>query len=120
MRVAVGALGQGQPGEAIGPQTRALEQLQQAGRDMAEQLMQQFGNQPGQGDGQQQQLGGNRDPLGRPEDGNGMIDTGDVAIPEEADIQRSREILDELHRRAGERERPRLEQDYIDRLLRRF
>ncbi len=119
MKDAVDALGQGGPGEAIGPQTRALEELQQAGRAMAEQLMQQFGNQPGQGEGQQQ-LGGNRDPLGSTEQGNGMIDTGDVAIPEEADIQRSREILDELHRRAGERERPRLEQDYIDRLLRRF
>lgn len=119
MKDAVDALGQGGPGEAIAPQTRALEELQQAGRAMAEQLMQQFGNQPGQGEGQQQ-LGGNRDPLGRTEEGNGMIDTGDVAIPEEADIQRSREILDELHRRAGQHERPRLEQDYIDRLLRRF
>jgi uncharacterized protein (TIGR02302 family) len=120
MKDAVDALRQGGPGEAIGPQTRALEELQQAGRAMAEQLMQQLGNQPGNGEGQQQQLGRNRDPLGRTESGNGAIDTGDVAIPEEADIQRSREILDELHRRAGERERPRIEQDYIDRLLRRF
>jgi uncharacterized protein (TIGR02302 family) len=120
MKNAVDALRQGGPGEAIGPQTRALEELQQAGRAMAEQLMQQLGNQPGTGEGQQQQLGRNRDPLGRTESGNGAIDTGDVAIPEEADIQRSREILDELHRRAGERQRPRVEQDYIDRLLRRF
>jgi hypothetical protein len=119
MKDAVDALRGGQPGEAIGPQGRALEELQQAGRAMAETLMQQFGNQPGQGQGENQ-LGQNRDPLGRTEAGNGMIDTGDVAIPEEADLQRSREILDELHRRAGERQRPRVEQDYIDRLLRRF
>jgi uncharacterized protein (TIGR02302 family) len=119
MNDAVDALRGGQPGEAIGPQGRALEELQQAGRAMAETLMQQFGNQPGQGNGEQQFTRG-RDPLGRTEAGNGVIDTGDVAIPEEADLQRSREILDELHRRAGERQRPRVEQDYIDRLLRRF
>ena len=119
MKDAVGALREGQPGDAVGPQGRALEQLQQAGRAMAESLMQQFGNQPGTGEGQQQ-LGRNRDPLGRTESGNGVIDTGDVQIPEEADLQRSREILDELHRRAGERQRPHLEQEYIERLLRRF
>ena len=119
MKDAVDALRGGQPGEAIGPQGRALEELQQAGRAMAETLMQQFGNQPGQGNGEQQFTRG-RDPLGRTEAGNGVIDTGEVAIPEEADLQRSREILDELHRRAGERQRPRVEQDYIDRLLRRF
>jgi hypothetical protein len=33
-------------------------------------------------------------------------------------VQRSREILDELYRRAGERHRPQDERDYIDRLLR--
>ena len=36
----------------------------------------------------------------------------------ECDIQRSREILDELYRRAGERQRPESERDYIERLLR--
>jgi uncharacterized protein (TIGR02302 family) len=118
MKDAVDALRGGQPGEAIGPQGRALEELRQAGRAMAETLMQQFGNQPGQGQGQNQ-LGQNRDPLGRTEAGNGVIDTGDVAIPEEADLQRSREILDELLRRAGERFRPPVERDYIDRLLKR-
>lgn len=119
MKEAVEALGQGMPGEAIGPQTEALEALQQAGQAMAESLMQQLGPQPGMGPGQQQ-LGRNRDPLGRNESGNGVIDTGDVGIPEEADLQRSREILDELRRRAGQRQRPEVEQDYIERLLRRF
>jgi len=32
----------------------------------------------------------------------------------------SGEILDELRRRAGERSRPEIELDYIDRLLKRF
>jgi len=35
-------------------------------------------------------------------------------------MQKSREILDELRRRAGERARPTEERDYIDRLLQRF
>jgi hypothetical protein len=35
-------------------------------------------------------------------------------------MQKSRQILDELRRRAGERSRPALELDYIDRLLRQF
>jgi hypothetical protein len=35
-------------------------------------------------------------------------------------MQRSRQILDELRRRAGERYRPQIELDYIDRLLQRF
>jgi len=35
-------------------------------------------------------------------------------------MQRSRQILDELRRRAGEHYRPQIELDYIDRLLRRF
>ncbi|HLB80729.1 MAG TPA: DUF4175 family protein, partial [Dongiaceae bacterium] len=117
MRDAVEALRQGAPDAAVGPQTRALNELQQGARAMIESLMEQFGPQPGVGE---ERFGESRDPLGRLDPGMGMIDTGDVAIPEEADLQRAREILDELRRRAGERARPQLELDYIDRLLRRF
>ena len=35
-------------------------------------------------------------------------------------LERAKEILDELRRRAGETARPEQERDYIDRLLRRF
>jgi hypothetical protein len=35
-------------------------------------------------------------------------------------MQKAREILDELRHRAGERDRPQIELDYIDRLLQRF
>jgi hypothetical protein len=35
-------------------------------------------------------------------------------------MQRSRAILDELRHRAGERERPRLELDYLRRLLQQY
>jgi hypothetical protein len=36
------------------------------------------------------------------------------------ELRRAREILDELRRRAGERARPKIERNYIERLLRQF
>ncbi len=60
-----------------------------------------------------------RDPLGRTNQGN-SLDSGDVRVPEEAERQRTQAIQEELRRRGAERERPRRELDYIDRLLRQF
>ena len=51
---------------------------------------------------------------------DGTYDQGDVKIPDENILQKARQILDELRRRAGERSRPQIELDYIDRLLQRF
>jgi uncharacterized protein (TIGR02302 family) len=126
MRDATGALQRRQPGEAIGPQTEALDQLQQAARDFAQQLQQRYGQGLGPPDGE---IGATdrapgdrieRDPFGRPLSNNGTYDQGDVKIPDQNILQKSREILDELRRRAGERSRPTIELDYIERLLRRF
>jgi uncharacterized protein (TIGR02302 family) len=127
MRDATGALQRGQPGEAIGPQTEALDQLQQAARDFAQQLRQRLGK--GWGDPGDDEIGATdrdqrgrveRDPFGRPTSTNGTFDQGDVRIPDENTLQKSRQILDELRRRAGERSRPPIELDYIERLLKRF
>ena len=41
-------------------------------------------------------------------------------VPEAGAMQRSREILDELRRRSGQRHRPDDELDYLRRLLRQF
>src|SRR4051794_24352691 len=126
MRDAAGALGHGRPGEAIGPQTDALDQLQQAARDLAQQFQNQVGNSLGKPNGEvgaTDRVGrdrSERDPLGRPLSNNGTYDRGDVKIPDENILQKSRRILDELRRRAGERARPEIELDYIDRLLKRF
>jgi uncharacterized protein (TIGR02302 family) len=123
MRGAVDALNRGTPGDAVGPQTEALDQLQQAARAMAEQ-MNRLGE--GQGDPNSGDPSGrrprraDRDPLGRERNGNGSYDQGDVKIPDQGELQKSREILDELRRRSGERSRPEIERDYIDRLLKRF
>jgi uncharacterized protein (TIGR02302 family) len=127
MRDATGALQRGQPTEAIGPQTEALDQLQQAARDFAQQLQQRLGK--GWGDPGDDEIGATdrdrrgrveRDPFGRPTSSNGTFDQGDVRIPDENTLQKSRQILDELRRRAGERSRPPIELDYIERLLKRF
>ncbi len=127
MRDATEALQRRQPGEAIGPQTEALDQLQQAARDFAQQMQRrmqgQWGNpnddEAGATDGTPRDRV-ERDPLGRPLSNNGTYDQGDVKIPDQNTLQKAREILDELRRRAGERSRPEIELDYIDRLLKRF
>jgi uncharacterized protein (TIGR02302 family) len=127
MRDATEALRRRQPGEAIGPQTEALDQLQQAARDFAQQMQRrmqgQWGNpnddEVGATDGTPRDRV-ERDPLGRPLSNNGTYDQGDVKIPDQNTLQKAREILDELRRRAGERSRPEIELDYIDRLLKRF
>ncbi len=63
---------------------------------------------------------GSRDPLGRPERTRGPDLGTSVRVPDEIDIQRAREILDELRRRLSEPRRPLLELDYLERLIRNF
>lgn len=140
MRSSERALGQGQPQAAVGPQTKALEELRRGAQSAARGMAQRMGRGMARGRGQGQQFGpggqfgrfsgpqlrglrqGNRDPFGRPttEEGNQGTATGDVKIPGEAELQRAREILDELRRRAGDLWRPEIELDYIERLLKRF
>ena len=124
MRDAAQALRGGRPGQAIGPQTDAIDQLQQAAREFAQQMQLRLGNALGEPaddeSGGRRRDGAGRDPLGRPMANGGDYDQGDVKIPDWSTMQKAREILDELRRRAGERDRPEIELDYIDRLLQRF
>lgn len=120
MRESGRALSDNRPGQAVAPQTRALDQLRAGAQAMMEALMKEGGqggpDRPG-GMG----LFGGADPLGRGMLGRGLRSDGsDTRVPDEAEIQRSREILDELYRRAGEFTRPPVERRYIRRLLRRF
>ncbi|WP_042690775.1 TIGR02302 family protein [Azospirillum sp. B506] len=123
MRDAAQALQQGAPGAAVPSQTEAMEQLQQGMQGMAEQMAQQMMGQGPAMMGQQGRMprpGQGRDPLGRRPTGYGMQDSNDVKIPEQSDLQRAREILDELRRRSGQYGRPQEERNYIDRLLKQF
>jgi uncharacterized protein (TIGR02302 family) len=121
MRDARDALEAGQAGDAVRPQTRAIDQLQQGMQAMAEQFMEQMGSMARRGMGQVGgQPGMGRDPLGRQAGSGGLEALEGVEIPDQMEIRRTRRILDELRRRRGEHRRPPLELDYIDRLLRRF
>ncbi|PGH58489.1 TIGR02302 family protein [Azospirillum palustre] len=124
MRDAAQALQQGAPGAAVPSQTEAMEQLQQGMQGMAEQMAQQMMGQGGAAmmgqQGQMPRQGRGRDPLGRRPSGYGMQDSNDVKIPEQSELQRAREILDELRRRSGQYGRPQEERNYIDRLLKQF
>ncbi len=114
------------PGRATGPQGRAIEQLRRGARQAMRQLGRQFGFGPGMGDPNytgrpgREYRGSNRDPLGREMDGMGPLNTDDVKVPTESERKRARDILEELRRRSGDGNRPKLERDYIDRLLRQF
>ena len=115
MRDAGQAMQRGNADQAVSSQTDAIDRMAEGFRELAEQFMQQPDrDEPGSGFGMRQE-----DPAGRPFQGGGM-DTSRVMVPDIGDIQRARRILDELRRRAGDRQRPRPELDYIDRLLRRF
>jgi uncharacterized protein (TIGR02302 family) len=125
MRDATAALRAGQPGAAIPPQTDALDQLQRATSEIARRMQRRLGGNLGGGDDRGNagdEAGDNvrRDPLGRPLPTHGAFDEGDVKIPDWDALQQSRQILDELRRRAGESYRPALELDYINRLLQQF
>ena len=115
------ALAREAPGEAIDPQSRALDQLQQGLQAMADRFMERLGQgRPQRGSGQVGMDPGGRDPLGRSMGEGGMEALEGVEIPDQMELRRARRILDELRRRRGERSRPPLELDYIDRLLQQF
>jgi uncharacterized protein (TIGR02302 family) len=111
MRGAAKSLQRGAKGNAKGDQEEAAQQLDQAAKSLSEQLAQQGEGTEMKGDGD-----GDRDPLGR-----ARFDKGSsVKVPTDREMQRSRAILEELRQRAGERERPRPELDYLNRLLQQY
>jgi uncharacterized protein (TIGR02302 family) len=112
------ALGQENAGRATEQQTLALDKMRQGAKSLVEQMMSGMG-QPGN-QGRAQAGAGDRDPLGRPLPTQGLDNGDSVKVPEEGDIQRARQILEELRRRLGERGRPPSELDYIERLIERF
>jgi uncharacterized protein (TIGR02302 family) len=113
-------LAQGRLGSAGESQRRAIDQLRRGGQAVAQQLMQQMARQGGMMSGAGPGSGENEDPFGRPQASYGPSYGESVRVPDKMDIQRAREILEELQRRAAERGRPNYELDYLDRLLRRF
>lgn len=114
MESAEDALERGDLAEATEQQGRALDQMRQGAQSMAQEMMRNMPQRYGQsGDTP-------RDPLGRPQRTQGPDLGTSVKVPDQIDVQRAREILEELRRRLGEATRAPVELDYLERLLRRF
>jgi len=120
---ASGRLGEGNADAAVDSQGKALDALRKGAQSLAQAMQQ--GDGEGQSDGPgnragRQQSGANgSDPLGRPLRGH---EYGDdlVKIPGEIDVQRVRRILEELRRRLADPQRPQIELDYLERLLKDY
>jgi len=107
------ALQKGLDESSVQSQTQALEHLHTGLKESATELAQKLGMQsmPPQMPGY--------DPLGRGSPAR-MDNLSGQEIPTEAEIHKSREILKELYRRAGQPDRAEQELKYIERLLERF
>jgi uncharacterized protein (TIGR02302 family) len=121
---ASGKLGEGNADGAVDSQGKALDALRKGAQSLAEAMQQGEGD--GQGDGpgnrmgRQQGANNGSDPLGRPLHGREYGDDYTVKIPGEIDVQRVRRILEELRRRLGDPQRPQIELDYLERLLKDY
>jgi uncharacterized protein (TIGR02302 family) len=120
---AQGQLGEGDAEGAVDSQGRALEAMRKGAQGMAQAMQQGEGQgpgpngRPGRGQRRAQQ---DTDPLGRPMRGREYGDDTTVKVPGEIDAQRARRVLEELRRRFADPQRPQLELDYIERLLKGF
>lgn len=110
----------GRSGQATGPQGEALDQMRQGANAMARRMLEGMGQANQSGRRGQRAGQGEVDPLGRPLKSIGPDFGTSTRVPTDMEIQRAREIMRELQRRLGERTRPRIELDYLERLLRRF
>jgi hypothetical protein len=105
------ALENGNEGRAIAEQERATQLMSELSRGMASALDSLQAARLGE-------QGGGQDPMGRSLMGAGN-DGENVEIPEKAERQRAKDILDELRRRYNEAEDEE-EKEYLKRLLDRF
>jgi hypothetical protein len=109
MRRSEDALAEGNLAAAGQAQAEAIRALRDAGEALAEAVSQDGDGESGEGD----------DPLGRTDDGfDAGNDTADIDQRDNA--TRSRELLEELRRRAAEQQREAEEREYLERLLKRF
>lgn len=105
--------------EAIDRQSEAMEALREGMRNLGDALAEQQ-NPGGQGQARGQSGGQQSDPLGR-NPGNGRRAGTEQDLLQGEDVyRRARDLLDEIQRRSGESDRPKIELEYLQRLLDRF
>ncbi|MDV7144783.1 TIGR02302 family protein [Tropicimonas sp. TH_r6] len=114
------ALEDGALAEALDGQARAMEAIREGMRSLGEALAQQQQNGQGQQQGQLDRGGQQQDPLGREAGTSGSLGSDDSILQGDDIYRRARDLLDEIRRRSGERERPQIELEYLKRLLDRF
>jgi methyl-accepting chemotaxis protein len=119
MRSAVQSLNGSDYDSASQAQNKALSQLQQSLQSMQQMMQRQAGM--NRGPGQRDPM----DPFGRvapKEDsaGGNTTDTYGVKVPDQSEMERARQIFEELRQRRNDPARPRDERDYLDRLLKQF
>lgn len=99
------ALGRGEGEAALDSQGRALDAMRRGAKALAE------ASKTGSEDG----ADGEEDPLGRPK--RSKKGAGHVEVPDEIATERARRVLEDIRRRLSDPTLPRLEHDYLDRLL---
>ena len=111
-----------QPGDAVQDQMDALDRLNEGAQALAEALSNGQGDTAGQGRGRRDGRARDllSDPFDRPAGAFGAIDGRDTRVPDRSVLDRARQVLEELRRRAAEPHRPRIELDYLDRLMDQF
>jgi len=100
--------------QALGAQGEALNQLRAGAQDMARQIQQQGQNGQDNTGREGEARGETHDPL----DSGDNFGPKENMLPSELAIRRAREILELLRSRANTPDLPRIDKDYIDRLLR--
>jgi hypothetical protein len=119
MERAQDSLEEGDISGALDKQADAMDALRE-GIKARNQGDQNAGEQTGENSGENQSAADQgQDPLGRPRGDSGTSGQGRSVLQNEA-LRKSQEVLDEIRRRSGEKTRPELELDYLERLLERF
>jgi len=108
MQEAAQALNNDEAAQAIESQERALENIQTAQEILGDQISQTINRMQAAGNG--------LDPLGRA----GASTGAGVRVPEESELAKAREILEELRARLNDPNRDPIEREYLKRLLERF
>ena len=109
--------------EALDNQAEAMEALREGMRNLGEAIAknEQQQQSPGQqGEAQGRDNANARDPLGRDNSGRGRVGTDDSLLQGDDVYRRGGGMLGGLRRRSGDKNRPDLELDYLERLLDRF
>ncbi len=113
------ALGKGENGEALGQQGKALEALRRGAQSLMQQMQQNMAGERGGTDqnGRRRNDRARNDPLGREQRTRGPNLGSNVKVPDEIDAQSARRIMEIIRRKLSNPGLPRIEFNYLDRLL---